>query len=141
MRIRRVENWEESRPEDEEILRLRSLFSEARRIDPEAGDRIWRRLRPRLHRVEEAALNPPSLMTVLAAAGPRFAAGALFALVLAAGFFLTQHELPLAVPQSSIAPIQVAILENPEEIVGGSVIESRNGSELLQFIAYSPQDR
>ncbi len=134
--LRRAARWEEAHPGDESLLRLKRLLAAARREDPAADERLWRRLRPRLGPLAGPA---PSLAAAVAGLGPRFvlAAGAVCAMLLAGGLYLNQMGAAPA-PGGSVA--LVAALGTPEEAVGGA-LQARSGDELLRFIAYGPNGR
>ncbi len=153
-RLKRAEDWEAPRRGDPEITSLKGVFQSAAREDPEAGKRIWRNLRPRLHALEDSPFSPASLWGALAAAGPRFALGAACACLIAAGAFLSlpaRPALPARSAPSGGAPrTQVAALAPPPAIAEApatpeeypfQALQVNSGDDLLQFIAYGAPPR
>lgn len=150
-RMKRAEAWDAPGRGDPEITSLKGLLRSARRVDPEAGKRIWRNLRPRLHALEDSPFSPASLWGALAAAGPRFALGAACACLIAAGAFLSLPALPARSAPSGGAPrAQVAALAPPPAIAEApatpeeypfQALQASSGDDLLQFIAYGAPPR
>ncbi len=145
-RMKRAEDWEAPRRGDPEITSLKGLLRSARREDPEAGKRIWRNLRPRLHALEDSPFSPASLWGALAATGPRFALGAACACLIAAGAFLSlPATLPGEGPRTQVAALAPppAIAEAPAtpEEYPVQALQVNSGDDLLQFIAYGAPPR
>jgi hypothetical protein len=144
--MKRAEAWDDPGRDDPGIASLKGLLRSARREDPEAGERIWRNLRPRLHALEDSPFSPASLWGALAAAGPRFALGAAFACLIAAGAFLSRPAaLPGEGPRTQVAALAPppALSEAPAtpEEYPVQALQANSGDDLLQFIAYGAPPR
>ena len=151
-RMKRTEDWDDPgreapgrddpNREASEIASLKGLFHAAAGEDPEAGKRIWRNLRTRLHALEDSPFSPASLWGALAAAGPRFAMGAACACLIAAGAFLSR---PAEGPRTQVAalappPTLSEAPATPEEYPV-QALQASSGDDLLQFIAYGAPPR
>ena len=144
--MKRTEDWDDPNREASEIASLKGLFHAAAGEDPEAGKRIWRNLRPRLHALEDSPFSPASLWGALAAAGPRFALGAACACLIAAGAFLSLPDArPGDGPRTQVAALAppAAIAEAPAtpEEYPVQALQANSGDDLLQFIAYGAPPR
>ena len=135
--MRRAARWDHPSPEDEELRRLRGLFRAAPADDPAADARLWMRLRHQLDRAAEVDIGA-TIGASLALFGPRFATAAVFAFLMTASFFWYNTTAP-----GSPEPVSLAALAQPEESEGGfeRVLDTRDGGELLQYIAYNPPGR
>lgn len=140
--LKRAEQWESQDSLDSEITSLKEIFHAMKEDDLEIGNRVWKRLHPYLHPLEDPGTFASSLWAALATSGPRFALGGAFAFVITAGLFLTQAKT-----SSPIETVELNSLTILSEALAGSpavdpieIIQASNGDELLRFIAYeSPQ--
>jgi len=158
--LKRAEKWDASGPGDSDlenpgdvdIRALRKMFQAARRESLDEGERIWTKIRPSLHALGShalggAPLGPANLWAVLAAAGPRFALGALCAFLIMAGAFWSQSPAPppaelvaLRAP-AEFREAQAGPPEAPPEEYPVEALQSSNGDELLRYIAYTSPGR
>lgn len=141
--INKARSWDSPEASDQEIASLKGMFKSARRDAPEIGAEVWRSIRPRLRALGESSLAPISLWNALASAGPRFAMGAACALLIMAGTFMYRAgdapriEIAALIPPPVLIETQAA---TPEEYPV-QALQSSNGEELLQFIAYGGPSR
>jgi hypothetical protein len=154
-RLKRAEKWDDADLEDTndaDIRALQKMFRAARRDSPNDGDRIWRKIRPSLHALGGhapggAPPGPANLWAVLAAAGPRFALGALCAFLIMAGAFWSQSPAPPPLETAALrAPAefresQAGPQAGPPEEYPVEALQSSNGDELLRYIAYTSPGR
>lgn len=153
--LKRAERWDDAG--DADIRALQKMFRAARRDSPNDGDRIWTQIRPSIHALGGhalgghalggAPLGPANLWAVLAAAGPRFALGALCAFLIMAGAFWSQSPAPPPLETAALrAPTefreaQAGPPEAPPEEYPVEALQSSNGDELLRYIAYTSPGR
>lgn len=141
--INKARSWDAPEAGDPDIASLKSMFESAKRDAPEIGAEVWRKIRPRLHALGEASLAPVSLWNALASAGPRFAMGATCALLIMAGAFMYRAEVAPRIETAALSPPPVIVetqAATPEEYPV-QALQSNNGEELLQFIAYGGPSR
>ncbi len=141
--LKRAKMWDAPGPGDPKIISLKKMFRSAWAEDADIGDRIWRNIRPRLHALGETPFSPASLWPALAMAGPRFAVGATCAFLIMAGVFLTRAGEAPRVEMAALSPVPImaeAPPPSPEEYPI-QALQSNNGDELLQFIAYGSPSR
>jgi hypothetical protein len=140
--MNRASQWDSPDAADPEIVSIKKIFRSVEKDEPDIGDRVWRRVRPYLHPLEDHGAYASSLWTALASDGPRFALAGAFAFVMMAGVFLTQakQDTPLEMAElNSLTILSEARSGIPSEDPM-EIIQANNGDELLQFIAYgSPQ--
>jgi len=140
--MNRASQWDSPNAADPEIVSIKEMFRAVEKDGSDVGDRVWQRVRPYLHPLEDPGAYGSSLWTALASAGPRFALAGAFAFVMMAGVFLTQdkNDSPLEMAGlNSLTIFSEAPSGNPSEDPM-EIIQANNGGELLQFIAYgSPQ--
>ena len=130
--------------DDKEITSLKGMFKSAKRDAPDIGVEGWRNIRPHLKALGETTLAPPiSLWNALASTGPRFAVGAACALLIMAGAFMYRAEEAPRIETAALSPPPVIVetqAASPEEYPV-QALQSNNGEELLQFIAYGGPSR
>ena len=144
--LKRANKWDSPSlddPSDADIRALKKMFRSARQDFPDEGNRIWKNIRPDLHALGGAPRDPVNIWAALAAAGPRFAFGAACAFLIMAFTFLSQSTAPpppqvLALHAHAKLP-ETSIRLQEEQMV--DAIQSKNGDELLRFIAYTSPAR
>lgn len=141
--INKARAWDSPEADDPEIASLKGMFKSARRDTPEVGAEVWRNIRPRLQSLGKASLAPISLWNALASAGPRFAMGATCALLIMAGAFMYRAGDAPVIETAALSPPPAVVetqAEAPDEFPV-QALQSNNGEELLQFIAYGGPSR
>ena len=142
-RGRSAQEWDAPRQEDETVAELKALFEAAHEDAPEPDDKLWEKLRPQLVAHEAQSGGAFSFVSALAATGPRFAVAALSVLILVASLFWSQsveRQARILERQTYLAQHTDRNPLNPIVMIGDE-LEARGGDDLLQFVAYSPQER
>lgn len=140
--MNRALRWESPDSADPEIISLKKMFRDAEEDDPDAGERIWKHLRPYLQPLETPGAYASSLWTTLAVTGPRFALGGALAFTIMASVFFTQPKLSPPIETASVSSL--SIFESPARNIGEDpmeIIQANNGDELLRFITYETPQR
>ena len=135
--------WDFPDAGDPKIASLKGMFKSARRDAPDIGAEVWRNIRPQLQSLSESSLAPISLWNALAASGPRFAMAAACTLLIMGGAFMSRAGDAPRIEIAALSPPPVIVetqAATPEEYPV-QALQSNNGEELLQFIAYGGPSR